>query len=66
MDAGARVGPELTTDAEREHRQGQLDAYVTQLESEVDAIGTKLHGMKAALADKKDELKQARAAAREG
>ncbi len=41
-------------------------AYVRQVEAEVSAIEEKMAGWKVALAEKKDELKRARAAARKG
>lgn len=49
-----------------EGEQRLREEYVAQLQSEVAAIEAKMSGWREALAAKKDELKQARAAARKG
>lgn len=48
---------------EQFHRE-QREAYVDQLEHEIAAVEAKIAGMKETLVSKREELKQARAAAR--
>lgn len=45
---------------------GAARAYVEQLEYELDLMKERLDGVKSAMASKRDELKAARAAVREG
>jgi hypothetical protein len=69
---GAGTAPDATAATSSEHPamaefyQQQREAYVAQLEAEIEAVTAKRDGMNATLAAKRDELKQARAAARKG